>query len=251
MGLGEKIYALRTRKQLSQEELAEALGVSRQSVSKWETEPSGAESKKPETEPKKTERQAPGAAPRVIGAVLFCTAALVGLFGSLLGDIFMGITLAAPFLACGLICFLAPGNAGLWCLWVVYCCVSAYFRLGIGLNWQYAFWADIYTGGQTIRLVSSWSWLLCFAGLTALTGFRRRKAPAEKQRGNFAAAVILWLIYLFPWPSLLFPAGDPNQGRLFLFGNALAGVALDIVLAAAITCTVRVLVPLYRKSKGK
>ena len=36
MNLGENIYHHRTRKKLSQEALAEALDVSRQSVSKWE-----------------------------------------------------------------------------------------------------------------------------------------------------------------------------------------------------------------------
>lgn len=38
MTLGERLYELRTQKGLSQLELAEALGVSRQSVSKWETD---------------------------------------------------------------------------------------------------------------------------------------------------------------------------------------------------------------------
>ena len=37
MTLGEKICALRTGKGLSQEDLAQRLEVSRQSVSKWET----------------------------------------------------------------------------------------------------------------------------------------------------------------------------------------------------------------------
>lgn len=38
MSLGQKIYELRTAKNLSQDELAETLGISRQSVSKWETD---------------------------------------------------------------------------------------------------------------------------------------------------------------------------------------------------------------------
>ena len=37
MTMGEKIYTLRTRAGFSQEEFAETIGVSRQSVSKWET----------------------------------------------------------------------------------------------------------------------------------------------------------------------------------------------------------------------
>lgn len=37
MNLGQSIYRLRTQQHLSQSELADALGVSRQSVSKWES----------------------------------------------------------------------------------------------------------------------------------------------------------------------------------------------------------------------
>ena len=40
MTLGEKIYRLRTEQGLSQETFGEKLGVSRQSVSKWETDQS-------------------------------------------------------------------------------------------------------------------------------------------------------------------------------------------------------------------
>lgn len=38
MTLGEKIIQLRTQKNWSQSDLADALDISRQSVSKWETE---------------------------------------------------------------------------------------------------------------------------------------------------------------------------------------------------------------------
>lgn len=38
MSLGNKIYELRTAKNMSQIELAEQLEVSRQAVSKWETD---------------------------------------------------------------------------------------------------------------------------------------------------------------------------------------------------------------------
>lgn len=38
MAIGQKIYELRTAKNISQEQLALDLGVSRQAVSKWETD---------------------------------------------------------------------------------------------------------------------------------------------------------------------------------------------------------------------
>ena len=39
MNLDERIQSLRKRSGLSQEQLAEAIGVSRQAVSRWETAP--------------------------------------------------------------------------------------------------------------------------------------------------------------------------------------------------------------------
>ena len=38
MSFGERLYKLRSEKNISQEELAELLDVSRQSISKWENE---------------------------------------------------------------------------------------------------------------------------------------------------------------------------------------------------------------------
>ena len=38
MTLGEKLYILRTRQGMTQEQLAEKLQVSRQSISKWESD---------------------------------------------------------------------------------------------------------------------------------------------------------------------------------------------------------------------
>ena len=40
MSIGERIVALRTERKMSQSDLAEALNVSRQSISKWETDSS-------------------------------------------------------------------------------------------------------------------------------------------------------------------------------------------------------------------
>ena len=46
MSLGDKLYELRKKQGLTQEEAAEKLGVTRQTVSKWETDQSAPELEK-------------------------------------------------------------------------------------------------------------------------------------------------------------------------------------------------------------
>ena len=43
MTIGEKIYTLRTKSGMTQEQLAEKMGVSRQAISKWESDVSAPE----------------------------------------------------------------------------------------------------------------------------------------------------------------------------------------------------------------
>ena len=132
MSLGERIYKLRTEKEMSQGDLADALEVSRQSISKWETNGSVPEldklvklseifdisldelvlDKKQPEEPAKpeepeakviyVERPAPKSAQKVAGIVLLCFSVLLWLMVALFGDIVAGLVLAAPFATCGL-----------------------------------------------------------------------------------------------------------------------------------------------------
>lgn len=149
MTLGEKICSLRTAQGRSQSDLAEALEVSRQSVSKWETDASVPDldrlvsmsrlfgvsldelvlgETKEETEeakePTAEERAAPPVPPvstmpqrhTQIAVILFCTAGIIGLLGLfLLGG--FGLILAIPFLLCGCVVLAFRRHPGLWCLW--------------------------------------------------------------------------------------------------------------------------------------
>ena len=122
MNLGQRIYELRTQKDLSQGDLAEALDVSRQSISKWETGSSVPEldkliklsqlfgvtldelilDKQPEAAPPPpepqiiyVERQEPRSTKKTAGVVLLCFSAFVWLLVSLLGDVLTGLVLAS------------------------------------------------------------------------------------------------------------------------------------------------------------
>ena len=131
MSLGTNISRLRAEHHLSQGDLAEALTVSRQSVSKWETDSSvpdldklvklsqvfdvtldelvmGAEPQpKAETPPQQVvvSHRMPGR--KIAGTILFCMGFLAFLIPTVLGGLLTGVILAVPFLVCGIICFLA------------------------------------------------------------------------------------------------------------------------------------------------
>ncbi len=163
MSLGTNISRLRAEHHLSQGDLAEALTVSRQSVSKWETDSSvpdldklvklsqvfdvtldelvmGAEPQpKAETPPQQVvvSHRMPGR--KIAGTILFCMGFLAFLIPTVLGGFLTGVILAVPFLVCGIICFLAQKRPGLWCAWAVYLLAYIICYYGTGLSWTYIF----------------------------------------------------------------------------------------------------------------
>ena len=139
MELKENIIALRKQKNLSQGDLAEAMQVSRQSVSKWETGQSIPDLEKlvrmaqlfgvtldelvgnvtlsiPETEPV----VAPTATPtfslqKILGVLFLGVGLLCGVLSFLLGPVLL--LPGGWLLASGLICLLVKRHAGLWIGW--------------------------------------------------------------------------------------------------------------------------------------
>ena len=146
MTLGENIARLRTQKDWSQGDLADALGISRQSISKWETDTSIPELEKliklselfgvtldqlvrgedaPETESVPAS-SAPQAAPErekrhtIAGTALLCTGAVILVLWLLLtGDLLTGLMFALPFLICGIIFLAVKRHTGLYCGWAI------------------------------------------------------------------------------------------------------------------------------------
>ena len=151
MCLGETIYRLRTEKGMSQGDLAEALSVSRQSVSKWETDgatpdlekliklselfgisldtlvkgsepiPQAEPTHQPEPQVIYVERTGNATPPRkVAGYALFGLAILVVLLCTILGGMLAGVLFSLPFWVCGSICFLFKKRVALWCGWSLF-----------------------------------------------------------------------------------------------------------------------------------
>ena len=283
MELNQRIYELRTQKGMSQGDLAEALDVSRQSISKWETGSSVPEldkliklsqlfgvtldelilEKKPEEaspapEPQiiYVERQKPQTPQKTAGVVLLCFSALIWLLISLLGDVLTGLVLASPFLACGLICLFVRKNVGLWCLWVVYAFADLYLRFATGVNVSFVMNPRFYMGGYTIHLIVAWVNFAIFAALTIATVLRFRKVGPASVKANAIGTVISWCVYfLLPLvvanPSRESVITDPDQIRMYATANALGGWIRSVVVVVALTFTVRLITALWQKRKAQ
>ena len=149
MSIGERIVALRTERKMSQSDLAEALNVSRQSISKWETDSSVPELEKlvalceifgvsmdarvrgieaesvtshkneepawtaPEAYTQEVVHVVRMETRKIAGVLLFVCAMLCIGTCTFLGDMIARLLLALPFIECGVSCLACKKRAGL------------------------------------------------------------------------------------------------------------------------------------------
>lgn len=261
MSLGENINRLRTAKNMSQGDLAEALDVSRQSISKWETDTSvpeldklvklaglfgvtldelvtGEKPKTPEVPETKTiiiERQRlPGH--RVAAVVLFCMAFVTVLLCTVMGGLLEGLIFCLPFLICGLICWNSRKHPGLWCLWAVFLMVDCFLRYGTGLSWAQVRFTFLWEESWNYtRLAVAWGQFLCGLGLLAGTVVRLRKGTMEwtgRNRGLFVGGAALFAVLCLPFGSWIFQAfGLSVSGLVTFLGWLQDGLRLALLSA--------------------
>ena len=261
MDLGSTISRLRTAHGMSQGDLAEALDVSRQSVSKWETGASVPELEKlvklaqlfeisldelvTGQPPRETEAPSPASPPsspppvraprRIAGIVLLSLAGLVFFtFQLQLHDILTSLLLAAPFLACGTICLHCRRRVGLWCAWVCYLHMEMYFFWVTILPWL-----DIVSTPKKLYLyLAIGLHLIVLLGMLLITirSFRTVRIDL-KQRKNALLLVLGWasllLLRLLIWYISPFDLRPPSM--LFL-ADDLALIALFAALLTATVC---------------
>ena len=275
MTLGEKICRLRKARGLSQGDLADTLGVSRQSVSKWETDSSvpdldklvalsrrfgvtldelvcgeGDAEKEHEPEP------LPAAQPQgrqVLGGVLLA----VGLLGLLLFTLLWGLEglllslmFLLPFLLCGVLCLRVRRRLGLWCAWAVYLPQQVYWTMATGITWRLVLATPHFTREMNyFRLLIGWVMLAVMAALTvaAARSFSGlRKEPTPKMVGVTA---VLWAAALLIWRlrALFFGLFADETGLIQLPGlvtgllQGACAAGQTAALAAAITLTLALL----------
>ena len=219
MTLGERIYAQRAARNLPQAALAEALGVSRQSVSKWETDASVPDLDKlvglcelfeismdelvrgeePAEEAPPPEETPPPAASETrpvrnpltvrvaVGLGLIFLGALVFVLGLLyLGEAPAGLILASPFLLCGAACLVFKGHPALACGWILWGGYTMFLSHATGVKPHWVISPAMYMGlgyPTNVYAVLAWSEALLLLALLARTGwviYRRVKKKLER-----------------------------------------------------------------------
>lgn len=207
MNLGENIYMFRTMRNMSQGALADALDVSRQSVSKWENNSATPELDKlirmselfgitldelvgkdsPKTGTPEAAIRAETPPHRTIGIILTCFGLTVTLLLSILGGFVLGVLAGLPFTIVGCI-LIASAEGSLfksaWALFAVYAPLIFYFLLNfIGYGFKIR-WA----------VLMVWFAVLIIA---AICLHRKGKLSADSRKlmiGSILVAVVLMIL---------------------------------------------------------
>lgn len=242
MNLGERIYQLRTKKNLSQGDLAEMLEVSRQSVSKWENNNAVPELEKiiklseifevsldvlikgedkiPKSELssqesiqtiKEKESVFPGR--KLAGTILLCMAFFVTVFFMVFGAGFAGLIFAIPFLVCGIICFVFKKHVGLWCAWTVYFLFDIYMAYATGISRGSVFYTLQWTHQMNyMRLVFAWVLLLSLMAMIAISVIKLGKQSFQDKKKGRIYVIVSWGIFVVLQAiSMIFPYTEYYQ----------------------------------------
>ena len=218
--LGERIYKFRAARGLSQLELSELLDVSRQSISKWETDVAvpelsklvkmaeifevsldtlvlGKESEVKEEVADKVVNEEPALSPPIaeirersrlktgFGFCFLGVGSLLSFFILLLaGDFLAALILFIPFGVSSFFCLKQFRHAALWCFESWYCWFAAYFYYATGVNWNT--WLPrlfhISTLGIDVQTVLSFGFFLLLVFFICMTVFVHRKEKYEFSR---------------------------------------------------------------------
>lgn len=264
MRLGENIYRLRTARGMSQGALAEALGVSRQSVSKWETDAAvpeldklqklsalfgvsldelvtGAPPESPPTAPDAPAAASSGEMParQVVGIILLALAFAVGVFFAVMAGALSGLLFSSPLWACGVICLTTKRHPALWCLWALYLLADLYLRYATGLSWSTVYLTFQWTWEMNyVRLAIAWCQLLGALALAAGSVWRLGRAPQARTQRDFRRFLAGWALFALlclPFGAWLLQAAGPALSWLMPILRYLQDLARLILLTALLT----------------
>lgn len=250
MSLGERIYRLRTEKNLSQGDLAELLEVSRQSISKWENnnavpdlekiikmsdifKVSLDELLKGEKISRNTEKtiqlsqvnETANPQRKIIGTILLCMAFLVVLLFGIVGAGFSGIIYCLPFLTCGILCFILKRNLGFWCAWDVYILIDLFTAWGTSVSKSDVFFTFMWTEEMNyIRLLVAWILMLCLVTLIVITVLKFKKKPFASLQLAKKNLTIAWVIFFALQCVTMLYSHFVLRGEIYINYDNLRGV---------------------------
>lgn len=287
MQLGETIYRLRTQRGMSQGDLADALEVSRQSVSKWETGgatpdldklvkmsglfgvtldelvkgESPAAQPQPQAQPEPrviyVERSEPPTPRRKIaGYALFGLAILIVLLCTILGGMLAGVLFSLPFWACGAVCFLFQKRVGLWCSWTVFFLLDIYLRFATGTAWGgIRFLITQFTYASTLHGMISLGITAVMAGLLVWTiwSFRDKiLEPSRRVKSRLISLVLLiCLTTAVPWVVSYFGQQAATDGQSLYMVARVSQVLGVVVQWLKITALCRLVIDLLAIRRWK
>ncbi len=223
MKLHEKIYMLRTEKNLSQGDLAEILDVSRQSVSKWETgasvpdldklikmsdlfgvsidylvreEMTENEQKTAEND-QKTEEKGENSQNVVVIKESLPMRKLVGvlLFAGAVISLFFAWPLAVFLAVLGGVCFAFKKHTLLWCAWVISFCTDIVLAHDTVIGRDMLFSAVAYSEFG-VRMMIPWGYFLLLVALIAWTVFTFREVRFEFTKRKTVSLILDWIVFL-------------------------------------------------------
>lgn len=269
--VGENICRLRNGRGMSQGDLAEALDVSRQSISKWETgaavpeleklvklsklfgvtldELVSGETQNPAEAPKAADSPAeqPGEAHnpitvrQVVGIVLLGLSLVLGfLLVAVSGAWLAAPVFTAPLWIGGIICLTVKKHPVLWYLWALFFLVDTYLRCATGLSWAVVRMTHLWTPEMNYtRLAIAWCQCLCALALLAGAVWRLGWKPLERTQKNrrlFWCGCALLALLCLPFGAWLYPwLGDRWYWLVQLLRSLLDQLRLAL-LAALFTC---------------
>lgn len=250
MSLGTKLYELRNKAGLSQDALAEKLDVSRQSVSKWETDVSVPELEKliklaelfnvtldelvldrpgpaapepPESPPEiaqaaPPEPQAAAGRPMtgawLAGVILLIIAGvgtLLGLFLAGFGILLLTVPLCVP----GILCLACKKRPALWAVWSAVLMVQLYLAAATGCSptvlVSYLLYPEQFARTSPATPIISATLLLVDIAMIVWTALSFRKTALPRNAKTVSLTAALWLLLL-----VILPAASRLVTRTFL-----------------------------------
>ena len=287
MTLGNRIQQLRKEHNMSQGDLADALDISRQSVSKWETDTATPDLDKllklseifnvtldalvkgesPSPNETQTSIAAPEAQPvpvtiktgletrQIAGIILLCMAFIVVLVCTIIGGFLAGLIYCIPFLICGLICMFIKKHTGTYCGWTIVILLEFLTRFGMSVHWSLVFQPWIYIESYPLHAALCWAHLAVILFVMGITIYSFRTTKPEFNTNLKRILICCFAVYLF----LHLPIGKFLLSfvviKEFLHSNwgliSLLNVILTLGRQILFTTLVVYLLAWYRQKKTK